>query len=237
MKKGHQAIIVAESFTTNFKPLSHTRPKCLFPVANIPLLLFQIELLAQNNVTKIIIVSARDTEILKKSVNKIKSSHMKGRTSLIDFKFVKLARPSGLCEALRELSESVELNDDFILINGDIVSNADLSPALKQHYQSKQVNKDFQTVITKIFTKQPFSSPLRDPSQEIVLTVESETKQIVDYGQYQSNKQASFQINRKHINLKKQEIQYKLHVDIVDTEISVCSKELFKHLSEDIEIQ
>lgn len=132
--------------------------------------------------TKIIIVSARDPDILKKSVNKIKANHMKGKSSLIEFKFVKLARPASLCEALRELSESVELNDDFILVNGDIVSNADLSPALKQHYQSKQDYKDFQTVITKIFTKQAFSSPLRDPSQEIVLTLDSETKQIIDYG-------------------------------------------------------
>jgi len=38
--KGLQAVIIAESFTTNFKPLSHTKPKCLLPVANVPLLFF-----------------------------------------------------------------------------------------------------------------------------------------------------------------------------------------------------
>jgi len=90
-----------------------------------------------NNVTKIICVSARDPEILKREVKKIKPSHMKGKISLVDFKFVKLERPTSLCEALREISESIDLNDDFILINGDIVSNADITPAIKQHYQSK----------------------------------------------------------------------------------------------------
>ena len=94
----------------------------------------------------------------------------------IDFKFYKLENPTSLCEALREVSECYELNDDFILMNGDIVSNADLTPAIKQHYQSKIDNKDFQTVITKIFTRLPFSSPLRDTQQEIVLTLDSETK-------------------------------------------------------------
>lgn len=44
---------------------------------------------------------------------------------------MKLERPTSLCEALREINESMELQDDFILINGDIVSNADLSPAIK----------------------------------------------------------------------------------------------------------
>ena len=52
----------------------------------------------------------------------------------IDFKFYKLENPTSLCEALREVSECYELNDDFILMNGDIVSNANLTPAIKQHY-------------------------------------------------------------------------------------------------------
>ena len=137
-KKGHQAILIAESFTQNFKPLSHDKAKCLFPIANIPLILFQIELLAKNGVTKIIIASARDPEILKAEVKQVKQYHMKGKSQLIEFKFVKLERPSSLCEALREINVSFELNDDFILINGDIVTNADLSPALMQHYESKK---------------------------------------------------------------------------------------------------
>lgn len=123
------------------------------------------------------------------------------------------------------------------MINGDIITNADLCPAIEQHYKSKQLNKDFQTVITKVFTRLPFSSPLRDPSQEIVLTVDSENNQIVDYGQYQSLKQSYMQVNKKHIKLNKKTPAYQIHTNLVDTEISVCSKELMKHLSDDIEIK
>lgn len=83
-----------------------------------------------NNVTKIVCVSARDAGLLKSAVEKIKSSHMRGKTSLIEFSYVKLSSPTSLCEALRELSQSIELNDDFILINGDIITNADLCPAI-----------------------------------------------------------------------------------------------------------
>lgn len=45
------------------------------------------------------------------------------------------------------------------------------------------------------------------------------------------------QVNKKHIKLNKKGQSYQLLIDIVDTEISICSKELLKHLSDDIEIK
>ncbi len=70
-----------------------------------------------------------------------------------------------------------------------------------------------------------------------MLTVDSENNQIVDYGQYQSLKQSYMQVNKKHIKLNKKTPAYQMHTNLVDTEISVCSKELMKHLSDDIEIK
>ena len=45
--------------------MSHVRAKCLFPLANIPLILFQLELLAANGVNQVIIVSGKDSSVLK----------------------------------------------------------------------------------------------------------------------------------------------------------------------------
>lgn len=55
-----QAILFAESFNNVFKPMSCDRPKCLFPLANIPLLLYSLEFLAINNVTEAILVSNKE---------------------------------------------------------------------------------------------------------------------------------------------------------------------------------
>ena len=55
--KGLQAILMAESFESKFAPLCQKSPKALFPLANVPLILYQLELLAQNNVQKVIVVS------------------------------------------------------------------------------------------------------------------------------------------------------------------------------------
>jgi NDP-sugar pyrophosphorylase family protein len=38
---------------------------------------------------------------------------------------------------MREVNDAVELRDEFILCQGDIVCNADLSDALKMHYRAK----------------------------------------------------------------------------------------------------
>ncbi len=41
-------------------------------------------------------------------------------------------------------------------------------------------------------------------------------------------------MNKKHISLKKQAKNYEILTDVVDTEISICSKDLFKHVNDDI---
>jgi len=62
---GHQAVLMAESFASKFKPMSHEKPKCLFPIANIPLILFALEFLASNNVKEVIVVSSKETKTWK----------------------------------------------------------------------------------------------------------------------------------------------------------------------------
>jgi len=94
----------------------------------------------------------------------IKSSHTVGKTQLLKIRYFKLERANSLCEALREVSQSqIEINDDFVLMNGDIVSNANFTDAVKMHFDSKQGNKEHQQIITKIFIKIPYNSDLRDP--------------------------------------------------------------------------
>lgn len=73
--KGLQAILFAESFNNVFKPMSCDRPKCLFPLANIPLLLYSLEFLAINNVTETILVSTKDSRVFKPVLETIKAAH------------------------------------------------------------------------------------------------------------------------------------------------------------------
>ena len=78
------------------------------------------------------------------------------------------------------------------------------------HLDSKKKDKSGEgatTIMTKIFAKIPYANPVRDPSQELALLLDQETRQILDYGQYQSgsdgNQPSSYQLNKGHISLKK----------------------------------
>lgn len=89
--------------------------------------------------------------------------------------------------------------------------------------------------MTKVFTRVPFTSATRDTSQDLVLMLNAETRQILDY--CGSSESASYKINKEHISLKKQALQYEMRCDLVDTEIAICSKALFTHLADDPELK
>lgn len=56
--------------------------------------------------------------------------------------------------------------------------------------------------MTKIFAKIPFTSATRDSSQDLVLMLNAETRQILDF-QSLSSDSVGYKINKEHISLKK----------------------------------
>ena len=230
--------------------MSHEKPKCLFPVANIPVILYALEFLAANNVNKVIIMSSKESKTFHSIIQTIRESHPFEKH--FDVKVVKLDNPQSLAQALKELDEMSDINDDFILMQGDIVTNASLDAAMRMHYKGlAKVDKEKKptpTILTKVFAEIPYSNPIRDPSQEVALMLDVETRQILDYFQFCNKEreseqqeasalQRSYQINRKHITLKKQARQYELRSDLIDTEIAICNKALFQQINDDIELK
>lgn len=93
-----------------------------------------------------------------------------------------------MAAALREINDSqVKLKEDFIIMQGDTVTNASLADAVKMHMAGKKKDKGDDSaavIMTKIFAQIPYSNPVRDPLQEVALLLDAETRQILDYGQY-----------------------------------------------------
>ena len=97
--------------------MSCDRPKCLFPLANVPLLLYSLEFLAINNVTETILVSNKDSRVFKPVLETIKAAHSNklSRLSITNFK---LDKATSVAAALREINDqsSVKLREDFIIM-------------------------------------------------------------------------------------------------------------------------
>lgn len=48
-----QAVLIADSFQTRFRPITLDRPKVLLPLVNIPMLEYTVEFLAQNGIEEV----------------------------------------------------------------------------------------------------------------------------------------------------------------------------------------
>lgn len=62
-----KALILAGGFGTRLRPLSCTRPKMMFPIANRPLLDWILEDLSKEGVTKTVLAVNYMADVLKKS--------------------------------------------------------------------------------------------------------------------------------------------------------------------------
>ena len=111
--------------------------------------------------------------------------------------------------------------------------------------------------MTKLFIKQSNSSPLRDPSTDITLMLDSQTKEILKYqSAVQENKKImkSIKLNDEHIafaksfacpkdkqnglkcnNFYPKSISMELRHDLADCEIAICSQEILDHFNDNFD--
>jgi len=174
IKIGLQAVIIAESFQKKFKPASHEKLKCMFPVANVPILHYAIEFLLMNKVTEIFIATCT----MRGQIDSfVKSMGYKG----VKINIISLESCSNFGDALREINQMQTIKEEFLLVRGDIITNADIQSALKEHFKVKAEDKEKKLILTKLFVKVPFSNPIRSPQQEIILMLDSQSRDILKY--------------------------------------------------------
>lgn len=116
-----QAVIIADSFSQKFRPVSHELLKCLFPIANVQILSFVIEFLILNNVTEIYVA----TNFHKNKIDRlIKESNFKKQG--VKVSVIQLEDSKCIGDVLREISQTQLLKQDFILMRGDTITNVDI---------------------------------------------------------------------------------------------------------------
>ena len=121
-----KALILAGGFGTRLRPLSCTRPKMMFPIANRPLLDWVIEGLSKKGVTKAVLAVNYMADVIKKNFGtsrygvKIAYSHEK--------------MPLGTGGPIKEAEQLLNENEDsFFVLNGDILSSIDYSKLYEVH--------------------------------------------------------------------------------------------------------
>jgi NDP-sugar pyrophosphorylase family protein len=123
-----KAVILAGGKGTRLKPYTTHFPKPLMPVGDKPILETVISYLKSYDIVDIIITTGHQS-------NLIQSFFDDGKKFGVNISYSMESKPMGTAGPLDIIRE--QINDTFILINGDILTDIDISNLLKFHSEQK----------------------------------------------------------------------------------------------------
>lgn len=157
MKK---AVIMAGGFGTRLRPLTMTLPKPMVPIANRPMMEHIVNLLKKNNITDII-------SLLYFSPDKITSYFGDGSNYGINMEYVHAVADYGTAGSVKNAYKN--LNERFIIISGDVLTDFDLQKAIDFHIEKKSLAT---IVLTRHQTPLQYGIVITDDDGKIVRFLE-----------------------------------------------------------------
>ena len=119
-----KAIVLAGGFGTRLRPLSCSRPKTLFPLANQPLIDYTLQNLAQGGVDTIILSVYYMAENIVRYLGPTKYD--------MGILYSREQRPLGKGGGVKNAEDMLN-GEPFIVINGDIITDLDLRRLISFH--------------------------------------------------------------------------------------------------------
>ncbi|MEM2920922.1 MAG: NDP-sugar synthase [Candidatus Bathyarchaeia archaeon] len=121
-----KALILAGGFGTRLRPLTCTRPKLMFPVANRPLLDWIIERLSQSGVDVVVLAVNYMADVFARSFGKSKYG--------VKIRYSRETKPLGTGGPIKKAKDLLNGDDEpFFVLNGDILSTIDYKALYKKH--------------------------------------------------------------------------------------------------------
>ncbi|KAK4596189.1 hypothetical protein RGQ29_014294 [Quercus rubra] len=226
-----QAILLADSFTTKFRPITLDRPKVLLPLVNVPMINYTLAWLESAGVEEVIVFCCAHS---KQVINYLESSEW---FSHPNFSVTTIESHNSISagDALRLIYERNVIQGDFVLISGDTVSNMSLTQVLKEHKERKK--KDSNAIMTMII-KRSKSSPIIHQSRlgtdELFMAIDPNTKQLLYYEDKADYSKGAICLDKL---LLADNPTISLHNDKQDCYIDICSPEVLSLFTDNFDYQ
>lgn len=121
-----KAVIMAGGEGTRLRPLTCNRPKPMVPIANKPVMEHIIELLKKHNIKEVAVTLQYMPELIKEYFNN-------GEEHNISIKYYTEQIPLGTAGSVKNAEDF--LDDTFLVISGDALTDIDLTKAIDFHYK------------------------------------------------------------------------------------------------------
>ena len=126
-----KAVILAAGFGTRLWPLTEDRTKPAIPFLNRPLIAYAVDYLAAYGIRDIIVNLHHQPESIRRALGDGSALGVRIHYSLEE----EILGTSGAIDRVRDLL----LDDDFIVINGKIVTDINLDAAMREHRARKAI--------------------------------------------------------------------------------------------------
>lgn len=142
-----QAIVLTDSFETRFIPLTAVKPRCLLPLANVPLIDYTLEFLAKAGVNEVYLMCSSHADQIQAYIELLRWAN----SDLFTVTTVMSLELRSVGDLMRDLDNRGLITGDFLLVSGDVITNIDFSKAMSFHKAKKASDKDH--IATMVLTE------------------------------------------------------------------------------------
>lgn len=225
-----QAVLVADSFTNAFRPLSLDRPKVLSPLNNVPMINYCLDFLSGAGVEQVFVVCTSD------AVETHVAAYPDLRpTSTMTVTAIKDSSLTNAGDALREMDKrNLIQSDPFVLMFGDTVTNVNLTEAIQTHKERHK--KDSAAIMTILFkpvgtsTKERYST-LRSTTDDLIVGLDpTQGNRILLYHDSSPDK-----VSRVPCAFFQRHPSVDLRSDLLDVGLDLCSPDVLARLADEFD--
>lgn len=214
-----QAVVLAAGKGSRMTELTAGKPKCLLPIANMPMIWYPLKLLEQSNFTEAIVVVS---ESIKADVSvAIDKLNLNIKSEIVG---VPGAEDLGTADSLRFIHEKI--HSDLVVISSDLIANIDISETLNLYrknnasitallLQTPKLPEDFVQPGPKMKEKAAKSQIERD-----LIGIDNETSRIVFLA---SASDFEDKINMP-VKLLKKHSKFTVYSRLLDTHLYIINK-------------
>ena len=163
-----KALILAGGKGARLRPLTMHTPKPIVPIANRPLLHYQIELLKKAGISDLIVS-------LSKQHWKIEDRLIDGSDLDVRISYTTEASPLGTAGAFKNASDLI--NETTVVINGDILTDVNLAEVVKYHKQKEAIAT---IVIIPVENPQDYGFVKTDAKGRVIKYMEKPSRELID---------------------------------------------------------
>jgi mannose-1-phosphate guanylyltransferase len=118
-----QALILAGGEGTRLRPLTYTVPKPVLPLAGRPHIAYVIDWLVRHGVDDVVVSCGHLAEGMRRAIGELEPG--------VEIRYAEEPDPRGTAGAIRFTEDM--LGDRFLVLNGDVLCDLDLTALMEQH--------------------------------------------------------------------------------------------------------